>query len=99
MSRSLFSKLTISITILFASTAIPAFAQRGSGGFRGGGGGGFRGGGGGGFHGGSGGGFPMRGGSPGGGLPSGPSSPPRLGTGYYRSRPPGPSRCGPWRSL
>ncbi len=107
MSRSLFSKFTISITILFASTAIPAFAQRGgggfhgggSGGFRGGGGGGGRGGGGGGFHGGAGGGFQMSGGSRGGGFRSGTSSPPRMGTGYSRSMPSVPSRFGTGSSM
>lgn len=99
MSRSLFSKFTISITILFASTAIPAFAQRGGGGFHGGGSGGFRGGGGGGFHGGAGGGFQMSGGSRGGGFRSGTSSPPRMGTGYSRSMPSVPSRFGTGSSM
>ncbi len=57
------------LAILFACSAIPAFAQHGGGGhggggggFHGGGGGGFHGGGGGGFHGGGGGGFRSSGG-------------------------------------
>src|ERR1700690_4444483 len=50
-----FSKLALGTLIIFACSAIPAFAQRG-GGSHGGGGGGFHGGGGGGFRGGSGGG-------------------------------------------
>src|SRR3979490_611040 len=93
MSRSLFSKFTISITILFASTAIPAFAQRGGGGFHGGGSGGVRGGGRGG------GGFQMSGGSREGGFRSGTSSPPRMGTGYSRSMPSVPSRFGTGSSM
>jgi len=72
-------------TILFACSAIPAFAQHGGGG-HGGGGGGFHGGGGGGFHGGGG----MRssggGGFRGGGAPRGGSySPPTAGVGAPRS--------------
>src|SRR5258708_893993 len=69
MTPSRFRKFTFSMAILFACTAIPAFAQRGGGspggGFHGGG-GGFHGGGGG-FHGGGGGagGSHMGGGSPG----------------------------------
>jgi hypothetical protein len=91
MSRSIFSKFAISLVILFASTAIPAFAQRGGGGVRGGGGGG--------FHGGGGGGFQMSGGSRGGGLRSGTSSPPRMGAGYSRSMPSVPSRFGTGSSI
>src|SRR5437016_11130411 len=57
MMPSRFAKLTFTIVILFVWAAIPAFAQRGGGGFHGGGGsGGFHGGGsGGGSHGGGGG--------------------------------------------
>jgi hypothetical protein len=91
MSKSKFSKFTISVAILFTCAAIPASAQRGGGspggGFHGGGGGGFRGGGGGGFHGDGGGGVHMSGGSRGGGSHSGTSSPPRMGTGYSRPMP------------
>ena len=97
MTPSRFRKFTFSMAILFACTAIPAFAQRGGGspggGFHGGGGGGFHGGGGG-FHGGGGGagGSHMGGGSPGGGFRSAPSSPTRMGGGYSRSMPSTPPR-------
>src|SRR3981189_2413501 len=91
MSRSLFSKFTISITILFASTAIPAFAQRGGGGVRGGGGGG--------FHGGGGGGFRRSRGPREGGCRCATSLPPRRGAGYSRSMPSVPSRFGTGSSI
>jgi hypothetical protein len=106
MYQPRFSKCTISIAILFACAAIPAFAQRGGGGgashggsggsFHGGG-GGFHGGGGGGggFHpggGSAGGGFRTGGGFQGGGFRPGPSSAPRMGGGYSRSMPSVPPR-------
>jgi hypothetical protein len=69
-------------TILFACSAIPAFAQHGGGGGHMGGGGGFHGGGGGGFHGGGG----MRP-SGGGGVRGGSYSPPSAG---YRGSPSAP---------
>ena len=74
MKTPMFSKLALGTLIIFACSAIPAFAQRGGGSH--GGGGGFHGGGGGGFHG--------RGGSfgGGGGFRSGASAPPRMGGGY-----------------
>ena len=101
MSQPRYSKFTFSMAILFACTAIPAFAQRGGGGSHGGGGGGFHGGGGvgGGFHGGGGGGSHMSGGARGGGFRSGPSSPPRMGAGYSRSMPSVPSRFGTGSSM
>jgi hypothetical protein len=94
MSQPRYTKFTFSMAILFACTAIPAFAQRGGGGSHGGGGGGFHGGGGGGggFHGGGSGGFRMSGGAGGGGFRSGPSSPPRMGAGYSRSMPSAPAQ-------
>jgi hypothetical protein len=98
MSRPTFSKFTFSLAILFACTAIPAFAQRGGGGSHGGGGGGFHGGGGGGFHGSGGGGSHASGGSQGGSYHSGISSPPRMGAGYSRSMPGVSSRFGPGSS-
>ena len=91
MTPSKSSKFFLSMAILFACAATPAFAQRGGGspggGFHGGGGGGFHGGSGGGFHGGGAGGSHMSGGSSGGGFRSSPSSPPRMGGGYSRSMP------------
>src|SRR5260370_18763566 len=98
MTPSRFRKFTFSMAILFACTAIPAFAQRGGGspggGIHGGGGGGFHGGGGG-FHGGGGGagGSHMGGGSPGGAFRSAPSSPTRIGGGFSRSCPNPPPPC------
>jgi hypothetical protein len=82
------------LTILFACSAIPAFAQHG-GGMHGGGGGGFHGGGGGGFQGGGGahGGGGMR--SGGGGGPRGGSySPPAAGYAGSRASAPSPVRSG-----
>lgn len=81
------SKLALGTFIIFACSAIPAFAQRG-GGSHGGGGGGFHGGGGGGFHG--------RGGSfgGGGGFRSGASAPPRMGGGASGRMPSAPRAAG-----
>jgi hypothetical protein len=76
-------------TILFACSAIPAFAQHGGGGHMGGGGGGFHGGGGGSFHGGGGGAIHGGGGmrpSGGGGFRGGSYSPPSAD---YRGSPAG----------
>jgi hypothetical protein len=84
MNKPALFKFVLPITILFACSAIPAFAQRG-GGSHGGGGGGFHGGGGGGFHSG-GGGFS-------GGFRGGSSSAPRMGGGgYSRPAPSAPTR-------
>jgi hypothetical protein len=100
MYQPKFSKCTISLAILFACAAIPAFAQRGGGspggGSHGGGGGGFHGGGGGGFHGGGGGSF--HGG--GGGFRSGSGAGGGFHTGGgfqgggFRSAPSSPPRMG-----
>jgi hypothetical protein len=83
--------------VLFACSAMPAFAQHGGGG-HGGGGGGSRGGGGGGFHGGGGGGVHPSGGgmrSSGGGGPRGGSyAPPAAGYGAPRAAAPSPMRSG-----
>ncbi len=82
MTKPFSLKFTSVITILFACSAIPAFANHGGGGggFHGGGGGGFHGGGGGGFHA-SGGGY--RGGSaPAAGYAGPRASAPRSSGGY-----------------
>jgi len=98
MTPSKFTNFTLSTVILFACTAIPAFAQRGGGspggGFHGAGGGGFHGGGGAGFHGGGGGGVGFRtsGGFRGGGFSSVPLAPSRMGGGHSRSMPSVPPR-------
>jgi hypothetical protein len=72
------------VAILFACSAVPAFAQHGGGGH---GGGGFHGGGGGGFHGGGGGGSRSSGGASRGG-------PAPAGAGYSRGTPGGSVRSG-----
>lgn len=75
MAKSTFPKffLTICISVLFASSAISAFAHSGGGGH-----------GGGGSHGGGGGGFHSGGGSFGGGFHGGRSAPPPAGAGASR---------------
>jgi len=86
MTKPLYVKFTTIIAILFACSAIPAFANRGGGGGGSHGGGGFHGGGGGGFRSSGGGGF--RGGSYAppaagyGGMRGGAASPQRYGGGY-----------------
>jgi hypothetical protein len=82
--------LKSAFTILFACSAIPAFAQHGGGG-HGGGGGGFHGGGGGGFHGGGGGGSH---GGGGGGFRGGSYAPPVAGYRGPRSAAPSGPRYG-----
>ncbi len=94
MTKPFSARFKSAVTILFACSAIPAFAQHG-GGMHGGGGGGFHGGGGGGFQGGGGfhGGGGMR--SGGGGGPRGGSySPPAAGYAGPRASAPSPLRSG-----
>ena len=103
MTRPKLLNFTSILAILFAFSAIPAFANHGGGGgggfHGGGGGGGFRGGGGG-FHGGGGGFRSMGGGfggggSRGGGFRSGGSfSAPRMGSSFSRPAPSAPMRSG-----
>ena len=92
MSKPFSALLKTIITILFACSAVPLFAQHGGGGHAGGGGGFHGGGGGGGFHGGGSGGGGRSGG--GGGARGGSYAPPAAGYGAPRASAPYAPRSG-----